>query len=119
VNGKIFRWVIGKSTAWDELEPPNSAFYGLGQRNDVLYGAWIQPGVPETAPYAAGVDRTIYPRRIVPPPPEWDYLIEGLPTAVVFNREPSSLKVSSNQENSLWAIDNALYNFAINVGRLW
>ena len=23
-SGKIYRWIIGKSTEWDELEPPNS-----------------------------------------------------------------------------------------------
>jgi hypothetical protein len=117
-SGKIYRWVIGKSSAWDQLEPPNSDFYGLGQRNDVLYGAWKKP-VPAIAAYNAGVDRTLYPRRFVPPPPEWDYLIEGLPTTVVFNLEPSSLKVSSNKFNSLWAIDNNTYNFANNTGRLW
>jgi hypothetical protein len=115
-SGKIYRWIIGKSTAWDELEPPDAEFYGLVQRNDVLYGAWKTPQVAGTA---AGVDRTLYPRRFLPPPPEWDYLIEGLLTPVVFTREPSSLKISSTEENSLWAIDNRDYNFANNVGRLW
>jgi len=120
-NGKIYRWTIGKSTAWSELEPPNSAFYGLVQRNDVLYGAWKKPEVPAIAANSAGVDRTLYPRRFVPPPPEWDYLTEGLlaGVGVIFTREPSSLKISSNKFNSLWAIDNNTYNFANNTGRLW
>ncbi|MGB8706828.1 MAG: hypothetical protein WCD72_02605 [Dehalococcoidia bacterium] len=120
-NGKIYSWVIDKSTAWSELEPPNSDFYGLVQRNDVLYGAWKTSGVPATAPNTAGVDRTLYPRANVPPPPEWDYLVSGLPIAPLFffNREPSSLKISSNDYNSLWAIDNRAYNFASKVGCLW
>ena len=120
-SGKIYRWVIDESTAWDELEPPNNAFYGLVQRNDVLYGAWRtpSPAIPEIAANQAGVDRTLNPRVFVPPPPEWDYLVANLPTTVVFNREPSSLKISSNKYNSLWAIDNNNYNYAHEIGRLW
>lgn len=122
VNGKIYRWTIDKSTAWDELQPPNAAFYGLVQRNNVLYGAWRTPVVPALATNTAGVDRTLYPRVRVPPPPEWDYLIDGLPVnlpPIVFTREPSSLKISSNQNTSLWVIDNNNYNFTSNIGRLW
>lgn len=117
-NGKIYRWVVGKSSVWDELEPPNNAFYGLVQRNDVLYGAWKTPQVAVTT---VGVDRTLYPRRFVPPPPEWDYLTEGLlaGVGVIFTREPSSLKISNNKFNSLWAIDNNRYNLGTNAGRLW
>jgi hypothetical protein len=120
-NGKIYRWTIDKSTAWSELEPPNSDFYGLVQRNDVLYGAWRIPQVSAIIANKAGVDRTLYPRANVPPPPEWDYLVAGLPIAPLFffNREPTSLKISSNEYNSLWAIDNRAYNFANNVGCLW
>ena len=29
-SGKIYRWVIGESTEWDELEPPNSSFLRAG-----------------------------------------------------------------------------------------
>jgi len=122
VNGKIFRWVIGKSTAWDELQPPNDAFYGLAQRNSVLYGAWRTAVVPAIIANTAGVDRTLYPRvNVPPPPPDWDYLVSGLPIVptIFFNREPSSLKISSNENISLWAIDNHAYDFANNVGCLW
>ncbi|MCJ7516218.1 MAG: hypothetical protein MUO89_09730 [Dehalococcoidia bacterium] len=121
-TGKIYRWTTEKSTVWDELVPPNAAFYGLAQRNDVLYGAWRTAVVPVIIANTAGVDRTLFPRRNVPPPPEWDYLVTGLPIfpAILFTREPSSLKVSSNQYNSLWAIDNIAYGFPItNAGRLW
>jgi hypothetical protein len=117
-NGKIYRWTIGKSTAWDELLPPNAEFYGLAQRNDVLYGAWKTPQAPAVL-NSAGVDRTLYPRRVVPPSPEWDYLITGLPITVRFDGEPSSLKISSNDYNNLWAIDNQPYDFANRVGCLW
>jgi hypothetical protein len=120
--GKIYRWTIDKSTAWDELVPPNATFYGLAQRNSVLYGAWSTPLLPEIASNTAGVDRTLYPLYRVPPPPEWDYLVTGIPITappVLFTREPSSLKISSNQYNSLWAIDNQPYNYNNNVGRLW
>ncbi len=118
-DGKIYRWTTDKSTAWDELGPPNAEFYGLVQRNDVLYGAWRTPQVPEIIANNAGVDRTLYPRTKVPPPVEWDYLVAELPVAVLFDREPSSLKISSNDFNTLWAIDNRPYDFAAIVGRLW
>jgi hypothetical protein len=118
-SGKIYRWVIGTSTTWDELEPPNDAFYGLVQRNDALYGAWRTPGVPEIAVYNAGVDRTLYPRANVPPPPEWDYLVAELPTNVLFTREPRSLEITSNKYNNLYAIDNNNYDYDNKVGRLW
>ncbi|MCJ7653730.1 MAG: hypothetical protein MUO97_00240, partial [Dehalococcoidia bacterium] len=117
-SGKIYRWTIDRSTEWDELEPPNSAFYGLAQRNDVLYGAWGSPQVPAITS-DTGVDRTIYPRAKVPPPTEWDYMTTGLPAGVVFTREPSSLKISSNEDNSLWAIDNREYDWPNGAGCLW
>jgi hypothetical protein len=121
VSGKIYRWVIDKSTKWDELEPPNSAFYGVAQRNDVLYGAWRTAEISEILAYTAGADRTLYPRVNVPPPPEWDYLTEGLTALVIFTREPSSLKISSNEDNSLWAIDNRPYVWTTTTksGCLW
>jgi hypothetical protein len=121
--GKIYRWTIGTdTTAWDELEPPNGSFYGLEHRNDVLYSLWDIPAAPPRQP---GVDRSLYSRSTVPPPIEWDSLVEGLPELtdanypVSFTREPSSLKVSENDYNSLWAIDNRLYNWTNKIGCLW
>ncbi|TRZ93726.1 MAG: hypothetical protein D4R82_04735 [Dehalococcoidia bacterium] len=115
--GRIYRWRIGESTDWEELEPPNSAFYGLAQRNDVLYGVWNTAATPPPP----GVDRTIYPRATVPPATnlEWDDLIEGLSIGVAFTREPSSLKISTNADNTLWAIDDKPYDWANEEGRLW
>jgi hypothetical protein len=116
-NGKIYRWVIDKSTAWEELEPPNNSFFGLVQRNDVLYGVWDVPAPPNTT---QGVDRTLYSRDVVPPALEWDDLTAELPATVHFTLEPSSLKISSNDYNNLWAIDNSPpYNWATQVGCLW
>ena len=87
-------------------------------RNDVLYGAWITAEIPEITS-DTGVDRTLYPRANVPPPPEWDYLTAGLPIGVFFTREPSSLKISSNEYNNLWAIDNNPYDWTNKAGCLW
>lgn len=119
--GKIYRWVLDRSADWDELEPPNSAFYGVVMRNDVLYGAWEKAESAEILT-DAGVDRTLYARAPVPPPPEWDDLTEGLPEgakAVDFTREPSALKISSNKYNTLWAIDNKEYDWKAQEGCLW
>ena len=117
-DGRIYRWKIGSSTAWEELEPPNRAFYGLGMRHDVLYGVWRWPLVPGITSNT-GADRTLFPRANVPPPPEWDYLVNGLPAGVFFTREPSAVKVSSNEYNNLWAIDDRPYDWANQVGCLW
>ena len=75
------------------------------------------------------MDRTLYPTVRVPPAPEWDDLTAGLPLPppppsnfpVVFTREPTSLKTSSNTYNTLWAIDNRTYKFSTDngTGCLW
>ncbi len=111
-DGIIYRWKIGKSTNWDELDPPNRAFYGIETLNGVLYGA-SNFSMTDQANHG-GLDRTLYPLVKVPPAPEWDDLTAGLPQPppplsaypVQFNREPTSLKISSNSRNTLWVIDN-------------
>ncbi len=114
-NGKIYRWVIGKSTVWDELQPLNSNFHGLEQKRGVLYGAFDLTAIPYS-----GVDRTLYPRVRVPPPPEWDDLTAELPGAVRFTREPSALKISGGVDTNLWAIDNQPFSWATpKQGCLW
>ncbi len=124
-DGNIYRWQIGKSTDWDELDPPNLAFYGIDSVNSVLYGA--RNFSTTDLVNSGGVDRTLYPTVRVPPAPEWDDLTAGLPQIgkpnypVQFNREPTSLKTSSNSYNTLWAIDNRPYRFdtANGIGCLW
>ncbi|MBM4447009.1 MAG: hypothetical protein FJ023_06610 [Chloroflexi bacterium] len=121
-SGKIYRWTIDESTDWDVLGPPNSAFYGLAMRNGVLYGAWNIPTAPPPTPSPPGVDRTLFSRAHVPPLLEWDYLTAGLPpppNSVLFTREPSALKVSSNDYNGLWAIDDTQYDWTSRAGCLW
>ncbi len=117
-DGSIYRWTVGHSTDWDELEPPDSAFFGVAMMGDVLYGAFNFNAT--TLLNGGGVDRTLDPRTRVPPPPEWDTLTDGLPQPfdpifqnfpVYFIHEPTSLKISSNTiTNSLWAIDDTPYN---------
>jgi hypothetical protein len=123
-DGVIYRWTIGKSTDWDELEPINRAFFGIAMSGDVLYGAWNFDTT--TNKNNGGVDRTLDPRVRVPPAPEWDELKDGLPVlGIAFTREPTSLKISSNTNNTLWAIDNIdalagkVYNFDNKIGCLW
>ena len=116
-DGNIYRWTMDDSTNWDELDPINRSFYGLCMLNDILYGAWTI-----TTPPFPGVDRTLDARVKVPPAPEWDELRDGLPNAApfpVFTREPTSLHVSSNAYNTLWAIDNQAYDFTLKRGCLW
>ncbi|MGA9049599.1 MAG: hypothetical protein WB588_11465 [Dehalococcoidia bacterium] len=123
-DGVIYRWVVGSSTDWDELEPTNRAFFGIAMTGDVLYGAWNLDTT--TLLNSGGVDRTLYPRIKVPPPPEWDELKDGLPVSdvdlnfpVLFTHEPASLKISSNTNNTLWSIDNRDYVFDNKTGCLW
>ena len=130
-DGTIYRWTMENSTRrdspqasanWDELEPPDRGFYGVCMLNEVLYGAWNTDIDPPL--YSSGADRTLEARVKVPPPPWWDQLIDGLPlpaapNQVEFTLEPTSLHVSSNSYNTLWAIDNKAYNFTAQEGCLW
>ena len=125
-DGNIYRWTMGTtgaagtSTDWDELDPINRSFFGICMLNDILYGAW---NTDITAPLTStGVDRTLDARVKVPPPPEWDELLDGLPDSLLypkFTREPTSLHASSNDYNTLWAIDNQAYYFSTQQGCLW
>jgi len=130
-EGIIYRWTMmsgtGRgamqaSTDWDPLDPPDRGFYGICMLNDVLYGAWNTDIEPPT--YSSGADRTLEARVKVPPAPWWDQLIAGLPlpgspNQVEFTNEPTSLHISSNSYNTLWAIDNQDYSFTANAGCLW
>ncbi len=115
-GGKIYRWVIGSSSAWDDLQPPDNDFYGVEQKKGALYGSYNTPILPNTKP---GVDRALYPREPIPPVPEWDPLAVGISSPPVFTREPTSLKASSNADNDLWAIDNQTFDWAAKKGCLW
>jgi hypothetical protein len=116
IQGKMFRWILGNSTEWTPLNPPNNAFYGLVMDRDVLYGAWRLPAPPNTT---VGTDRTLYSLRDTPPPLEWDDLTINITPGVLFTRQPSALKLSGNDNNTLWAIDDRPYDWANQVGCLW
>ena len=118
-DGLIYRWTMDTSTNWDPLDPIDRGFYGICMLNSVLYGAWNTNIDPTLS--SSGADRTLEARVRVPPAPQWDQLIDGIPQTnlVQFTREPTSLHISSNTYNTLWAIDNRPYNFTTKVGCLW
>jgi hypothetical protein len=126
LNGSIYRWDVNDDQEWEELEPPNSAFFGLVRRQEVLYGAWDVAVPPDTPP---GVDRTLYATYpVLEEEIEWDDLTTGLPQPgdvnypVSFTREPSSLKVSGEGDITLWAIDDRQpydYDIDTGIGCLW
>jgi hypothetical protein len=115
-TGKMYRWILGESTEWTLLQPPDDAFYGVVLDQDVLYGAWRTPAPPTAT---VGVDRTLTSLYITPPPLEWSDLTVNITAGVRFTREPSALKTSSNDNNTLWAIDNNNYDWANQTGCLW
>ena len=104
---QIYNWVIGSNLGWTDMESPGRSFYGLVQFG-TLYGAWTSGG-------STAVDRTLQPEKLSPPFVEWDSLSTGLPSGVLFTREPISLKISAGI--NLWAIDNRPYTAT--TGRLW
>ncbi len=59
-EGVIYRWTVGESTDWDELEPPDLAFFGIAMAGDVLYGAFNFNAT--TLFNSGGVDRHSVPR---------------------------------------------------------
>ncbi|MDD5313539.1 MAG: hypothetical protein PHO26_10930, partial [Dehalococcoidia bacterium] len=128
-DGIIYRWTLDTNTDWDYLDPPNRAYYGTAVVDDVLYG--LRDYSMRLASNGGGVDRTLHPRIKVPPTNEleWDDITDGLPISggtilpIRFTREPTSLKTSSNSNNTLWAIDNPPpgFNYAFDnrTGCLW
>jgi hypothetical protein len=123
-DGTVFRWTLDKSKQWDVLDPINRAFYGSEMLDNVYYASW-NFNTTSTAD-GAGADRTLYPRVAVPPPPEWNELpvTDNISTkiAVKFTREPTALKESTNTYNTLWAIDDEVYQYSSadnRTGCLW
>lgn len=121
-NGSIYRWKLGVSTDWDNLEPLNRDFYGIETAKDVLYAVWDYNSTYNRD--EGGIDRTLDAKIRVPPPPEWDELTAGLPAdnasmRVHFTREPTSLHISFSKYNTLWTIDNREYKPDIRQGCLW
>ena len=117
-EGKIYRWTIGGSTSWRELNPPQSKFCGIAQTSGALYGA-----------YSSGVDRTLIPHMETIKMSDWDNLRVGLASGVDF--KSGSLRAVSTEDKKvhLWAVDDNKYfkgdiskydDSGYNtVGRLW
>ena len=97
---QIFRWTIGSSMSWEELNPLcPGAVYDLAQRGGALYGA-----------YGPGVDRTLIPHMETVTPNDWDRLELGLEEDVEF--KPGTLRAINNEDEEtidLWAIDDNTY----------
>jgi len=102
----IYRWTIGGSTHWRELNPPHGGFVGLAQKSGVLYGA-----------YGPGVDRTLVPHLNIVKEYDWDSLTVDLAAGATFR--PTTLRAVSDEAVDLWAIDDRGYDFAADKGCLW
>lgn len=110
-SSDIYRWTIGASTSWKEMNTPHKGFYGLAQIDEVLYGAYV---------YGANVSavvRTLVPHSKTIRTSDWDTIETGLSPGVTFKSR--SLKAISNEDVELWAIDEENYAFSNDEGCLW
>jgi PKD repeat protein len=117
-TGGIYRWVIGESTEWEDLNAAPHAYTGL------VLGC--SRGKPETSPDTGGVlyasyvsgDTTGVARCLTPAADvrsgriKWDYLTKGL-TSELFYRMPHALKIcgclTTDSNSRLFAIDSSDY----------
>ena len=106
-SSDIYRWAIGASTSWKEMNTGAGGFHGLAQIDEVLYGAYA---------YSAGVARTLVPHLEMIRVTDWDYTDAGLDPERFKSR---SLKAISNEDVELWAIDGENYDFPNEQGCLW
>ncbi len=106
-SSDIYRWAIGASTSWKEMNTGTGGFHGLAQIDEVLYGAYA---------YSAGVARTLVPHLEMIRVTDWDYTDAGLDPERFKSR---SLKAISNEDVELWAIDGENYDFPNEQGCLW
>ena len=102
----VYRWTVGGSVRWMNLNPPDAGFTGLAQIEGVLYGA-----------FGGGVDRTLVPRAVNVRNIDWDRLTVGLTPGTDFR--PATLRVAVHDDVNIWAIDNRGYDYDAEVGRLW
>ena len=102
----IYRWVIEGSTSWRELNPRETGFYGLAEKDGALYGA-----------YGSGVVRTLIPHEETVKVSDWDRLTVGLASNVTFRAK--TLRAISDEAIDLWAIDGRTYDFPNDEGCLW
>jgi hypothetical protein len=107
-SSDIYRWTIGASTSWKEMNTPHKGFHGLSQIDEVLYGAYS---------YGPGVVRTLVPHLKTIEVTDWDTTNVGLTSGVTF--KPRSLKAISNEDVDIWAIEGTDYDFSNEEGCLW
>ena len=107
-SSDIYRWTIGASTSWEEMNTPHKGFHGLSQIDEVLYGAYS---------YGPGVVRTLVPHLQTIAVTDWDTTDVGLTSEVTFKSR--SLKAISNEDVDIWAIAGKDYDFSNEEGCLW
>jgi len=107
-SSDIYRWTIGASTSWEEMNTPHKGFHGLSQIDEVLYGAYS---------YGPGVVRTLVPHLKTIAVTDWDTTDVGLTSGVTFKSR--SLKAISNEDVDIWAIAGKDYDFPNEEGCLW
>ncbi|PIP07115.1 MAG: hypothetical protein COX52_04880, partial [Syntrophobacterales bacterium CG23_combo_of_CG06-09_8_20_14_all_48_27] len=140
----IYRWVIGTSTSWKDLEAKptltqmggtgtskNDVFYygiGLGKSDGTLYATYAYA---DSSGWYTGVARCLTPAvEVCCGALVWDYLHAGLTvkasstSAQQFNLEVASLDIcgclDATTNSKLWAIDNDPYKMADGKdGTLW
>ena len=104
---QIYRWAIGRSTSWEELNPGDCLrWHSLAQKGGALYAA-----------YSSGVARTLIPHEEMVTPSDWDSLEVGLVESVAF--KTGSLRAITDEAIDLWAIDGHGYDFGAKTGCLW
>lgn len=103
---EIYRWTVGLSREWQQLNPLETGYVGLAHAAGALYGA-----------YGSGVVRTLVPRQEDLEELDWDRLIVDLGDGVEFKFR--SLRWLTDDMVQLWALDDREYDFSAEEGCLW
>ena len=121
VSGGVYRWIIGESKSWTDLEAEAYGYTGLvldnadgnpktsAEKGGVLYASYI---TEEDGEIITGVARYLEPAEdvVCKECGDWDYLTEGLtPGDEAFFMMPKALKIcgclTSASNSKLFAID--------------
>ena len=121
VSGGVYRWIIGESTSWTDLEAEPYGYTGLvldkaggnpktsADKGGVLYASYI---TEEDGEIVTGVARYLEPAQdvVCQECGDWDYLTEGLtPGEEAFFMMPKALKIcgclTADSNSKLFAID--------------
>jgi len=104
--GGIYRWVVGESTEWEDLNAASCAYTGLvldkaeskfttsADTGGILYASYVAEASGELI---SGVARCLTPgEQSCCEGTAWDYLDEGLAADMAFAMMPSALKMCSS-----------------------